>query len=127
MNEDSMRDEHKRSNSYDKSWSQPNAVKFFSSCRNSIEEVYDSEKYFLTQVLKPGYSILDIGCAAGGFYNIFKHIEPTISYTGVDLSPEMIKKLVHFIQVSHFTYLGGMNSPSMIKVLMLFFVQELFI
>jgi ubiquinone/menaquinone biosynthesis C-methylase UbiE len=87
-----MKDEQDRSTSYDKSWSKPNAVKFFSSCRNSIEEVYDSEKHFLTQVLRPGYSVLDIGCAAGGFYNVFRHLEPTISYTGVDISSEMIKK-----------------------------------
>lgn len=87
-----MKDEQNRSISYDKSWSKPNAVKYYSSFRNSIEEVYDSEKYFLTQVLKPDYSVLDIGCAAGGFYNVFKHLEPTISYTGVDISHEMIKK-----------------------------------
>jgi len=87
-----MKDEKNRSISYDKSWSKPNAVKYFSSCRNSIDEVYDSEKHFLMQVLKPDYSILDIGCAAGGFYNVFKHLEPTISYTGVDISPEMIEK-----------------------------------
>jgi ubiquinone/menaquinone biosynthesis C-methylase UbiE len=87
-----MKDEQNQSISYDKSWSKPNAVKYFSSCRNSIEEVYDSEKYFLTKVLKPGYFVLDIGCAAGGFYKVFKYLEPTISYTGVDISPEMIKK-----------------------------------
>jgi len=87
-----MKDEQNPSISYDKSWSKPDTVKYFSSCRNSIDDVYDSEKHFIMHILKPDYSVLDIGCATGGFYNVFKHLEPTISYTGVDISPEMIKK-----------------------------------
>ncbi len=73
-------------------WSTENAVHFYSSRRNSVEELYTSEKYFLTQVLEPEFSILDLGCAAGGFYRVFKSFEPTISYTGVDISHVMIRK-----------------------------------
>jgi len=73
-------------------WSTENAVHFYSSHRNSVEEVFASEKYFLPQVLEPEFSILDRGCAAIGFYRVFKRYEPTISYTGVDISHVMIRK-----------------------------------
>jgi ubiquinone/menaquinone biosynthesis C-methylase UbiE len=106
-----MKDERNRSLSYHKSWSKPNAVKFFSSKRNSLDEVYDSEKYFLTQVLEPGYSVLDIGCAAGGFYNVFKHLEPSITYTGVDISPEMIKRARTLHPEVSFHISGGSELP----------------
>ena len=74
------------------SWSHENAIRYYSSHRNSVEEVYESEKFFLSRVLKPGHSILDIGCATGGFVNVFRQYEPTISYTGVDISPDMIRQ-----------------------------------
>lgn len=73
-------------------WSTENAVHFYSSHRNSVGEVYASEKKILTLVLKPEFSILDLGCAAGGFYRVLKSFEPTISYTRVDISHVMIRK-----------------------------------
>lgn len=74
------------------SWSTDNAVRYYSSHRRIPEDLYRSEKYFLSSILHPGASILDIGCAAGGFYSIFRSIEPSVSYTGVDISEEMIVK-----------------------------------
>ncbi|MHB8163407.1 MAG: class I SAM-dependent methyltransferase [Methanoregula sp.] len=89
-----MNDKNRRINkspAYAQSWSQENAVKFFSTHRNSITEVYNSEKHFLSEVLESGRSVLDLGCAAGGFYNVFRELEPSLSYTGIDISEEMIK------------------------------------
>ena len=77
--------------SYVQAWSKENAVKFFTSHRNSLEDVYTSEKHFLSEVIEPGCSVLDLGCAAGGFFNVFKQLEPSITYTGIDISEEMIK------------------------------------
>jgi len=90
MNDDQHRKKDKLA--YSDAWSKENAVKFYSSHRNSLDEVYKSEKYFLSEILEPKCSVLDLGCAAGGFYNIFKKMESTLSYTGVDISPDMIKK-----------------------------------
>ena len=72
------------------SWSQENAVRYYSSHRNSVIDTYESERFFLSKYIRPGSSILDIGCATGGFIHVFQEYEPTISYTGVDISPEMI-------------------------------------
>ena len=30
--------------------------------------------------------MLDVGCASGGFFNIMRSYEPSVEYTGVDLS-----------------------------------------
>lgn len=77
---------------YTLAWSNKNAVDFYSQNRNCLRNVYNSEKYFLRKILEPRMAILDVGCAAGGFYNIFKSYERDISYTGVDISKEMIRK-----------------------------------
>jgi len=73
---------------YRKAWS--SAVGYYSTHRNSRKDIYESEKYFLSKILKPGMSILDVGCAAGGFYSILKEMMPDISYMGIDVSEEMI-------------------------------------
>lgn len=62
----------------------------YSSIRYKKEHLFDSEKYLLSKYLKPNASILDIGCAAGGFSQILTSIEPTISYTGIDVSEKLI-------------------------------------
>jgi ubiquinone/menaquinone biosynthesis C-methylase UbiE len=81
----------KKHSSYAHAWSKKNAVKFFNTHRNTLNDVYTSEKHFLSEVIEPGCSILDLGCAAGGFFNVFSELEPSITYTGIDISKEMVK------------------------------------
>jgi 2-polyprenyl-3-methyl-5-hydroxy-6-metoxy-1,4-benzoquinol methylase len=74
------------------SWSQSKVVSFFDKNRSRTADVYPSEWFFLKEKLKEGVSILDIGCAQGGFAGmIAEHID-SFSYTGVDISGEMIAK-----------------------------------
>jgi SAM-dependent methyltransferase len=73
------------------SWSHNNAVQYYSSHRNTLSETYESERFFLSRFVQPGYTVLDIGCATGGFAQVFTEYEPTVSYTGVDISAEMIR------------------------------------
>lgn len=82
---------------WERSWSHDNAVRYYSSHRNTIGDVYDSEKFFLSRIIRDRQSVLDIGCATGGFYEVFKTYVPTITYTGIDISPEMIRqaKILH--------------------------------
>lgn len=77
---------------YSDSWSSKNAVDFYTIRRNSLKEVYKSEQHFLSSCIRPGQSILDVGCAVGGFSNIFSTLELQTTYTGIDISPEMILK-----------------------------------
>src|SRR3989344_1866072 len=61
----------------------------YSEWRLKIEDFFESEKYFLPAIIRPGVSILDIGGAAGGFGNaIAKNIEPKIDYTCIDPNKE---------------------------------------
>lgn len=93
------------------SWSHENAVRYYTSHRNSVADTYESEKFFLLRILKAGYSILDVGCATGGFVNVFKEYEPTISYTGVDISAEMIHQASILHPGIRFEVADGNNLP----------------
>ena len=77
---------------YKKSWAIEDVVRYFSCNRNKEADLYDSEKYFLDKFMKPGMSVLDFGCAAGGFLNVLSRtygIDEN-DYHGVDVTPEMI-------------------------------------
>lgn len=57
-------------------------------CRNS--DLYPSEKEILANLDFRRKSVLDVGCASGGFYSIFKRIAPDVKYFGLDISQELI-------------------------------------
>jgi|TARA_B110001450_G_C17640780_1_gene489215 SAM-dependent methyltransferase len=74
------------------SWNQPNVVSFFDINRTTTSDIYPSEWFFLKEQLKEGMSILDIGCAQGGFAGMIAEHLNDFTYTGVDISEEMISK-----------------------------------
>ncbi len=67
-------------------------VEYFQNDRRTSKDVYPSEWFFLKTLLKENVSILDIGCAHGGFANIVSEHLKTFTYTGVDISAEMLKR-----------------------------------
>lgn len=73
-------------------WGKKNVVDFYVNNRNKIKDLYDSEKIPLKKIDKKKiYKILDYGCAAGGFYNIFKKlINNKIVYHGLDSEKNII-------------------------------------
>lgn len=74
------------------SWENENVIRFFTSNRNTPADVYPSEKHFLDKYLKPDMTVLDYGCATGGFCNILEiayHVPPE-NYRGMDQSSKMI-------------------------------------
>lgn len=77
--------------SYAASWSQPGVIDFFARERGATGDVYPSEWFFLKDHLKEGISVLDVGCAQGGFAAILSEHLKDFSYTGVDISPTMIE------------------------------------
>lgn len=70
-----------------------NVLRFYIKKRNTIKDMYDSEKLPLLKVDKKKVkTILDFGCAAGGFYKILKSIFTNCKYyCGMDSEPRMIK------------------------------------
>lgn len=73
-----------------RSWSSKNVIDYYLKHRDSIDDIYESEKHFLGDALKDGKSILDIGCAAGGFSKVVKAYNRDIEYIGIDISQAMI-------------------------------------
>lgn len=78
--------------SYAQSWSQPGVLDFFAHERASSSQVYPSEWFFLKGLLQEGMKVLDIGCAQGGFVGVLGEHLNDFSYTGVDISRDMIDK-----------------------------------
>lgn len=72
-------------------WSHPEAVSFYSRCRSSKDELYASEREFITDGLFALGSHLDVGCAAGGLAAVAEEANPDIRFTGVDVSPAMVE------------------------------------
>ena len=73
-------------------WSQTKVVDFFDEHRTKTEDVYPSEWFFLKDRLKENMSVLDIGCAQGGMAGIIGEKLINFSYTGLDISEDMIKR-----------------------------------
>lgn len=71
-------------------WEQPNVIEFFERARSTTEDVYPSEWLLLQNVLREEMSVLDIGCAQGGFAQIIAEHVKSFHYTGVDISAEMV-------------------------------------
>jgi len=73
-------------------WSAEDTVQFYTENRQTYDELYDSETYFLTkEFIRQMFSVLDVGCATGGFYNVFEMLNPDIQYVGIDVSQELLK------------------------------------
>lgn len=75
-----------------RAWSLPSVIDFFEGHRATTSEVYPSEWFFLKDLLREGMSVLDIGCAQGGFSAIVGEHLKTFTYTGVDISPAMVER-----------------------------------
>jgi len=71
-------------------WSLPGVVRYFQDHRATTGDVYRSEWHFIKHRLREGMSILDIGCAQGGFAGVFAEHLQRFDYTGIDISAEMI-------------------------------------
>jgi len=73
-------------------WSEAGVPEFYEQHRLTTSDVYPAEWFFLEKILAEGMSILDIGCAVGGFASIFAEHLKDFTYTGLDISPEMIRR-----------------------------------
>jgi SAM-dependent methyltransferase len=73
-------------------WGLDSVLAFFDERRAATGEVYESEWFFLRDRLRDGMTVLDIGCAQGGFAAILAEHVKTLRYTGVDINAEMIAR-----------------------------------
>ncbi len=93
-------------------WGKKNVVDFYINNRNKLSDIYPSEKIPLQKIKKDKVnSILDFGCAVGGFYQIFKKLfHRNIVYHGYDTEINVINeakkkfqnnKNVHFKKIKN--------------------------
>ena len=73
-------------------WTESGLPDYYESHRQTTGDVYPSEWLFLQGLLTEGMSVLDVGCAVGGFASIIGEHVNDFRYTGVDVSPEMVNR-----------------------------------
>ena len=72
-------------------WKLPDSLAYYATHRKRPEELYPSERVFLPEVLPNIQNCLDFGCAAGGFSEIMCYYNPSLEYTGADITPEFLQ------------------------------------
>jgi SAM-dependent methyltransferase len=66
-------------------------VDFFTENRCKPEDLYESERRFLPELARGAESVLDVGCAAAGFADIWRAFNPGVRYTGADVSVALVE------------------------------------
>ena len=74
-------------------WGKKNVIEFYTNNRNKLLDLYKSEKIPLKKINRHNIkNILDYGCAAGGFYEIFKSFfKKNCFYHGLDTEGKIIQ------------------------------------
>jgi SAM-dependent methyltransferase len=69
----------------------PDLVEFYTDHRDTPDDLYPSERRFVPWLAGESRSVLDVGCAAGGFAAIWRHWNPDVAYAGVDVSEPLVE------------------------------------
>jgi SAM-dependent methyltransferase len=72
------------------SWGLSGVIDYFQDNRRTTDHVYPSEWFFLKDCLTEGVSVLDVGCAQGGFAGVIGENVSSFTYTGLDINGTMI-------------------------------------
>jgi len=75
-----------------KAWGHKSILNYFDKNRMTTKDIYQSELLFLKQNLHNDMSVLDIGCAKGGFAGILSEHIKNFTYVGVDINQQMINE-----------------------------------
>jgi len=73
-------------------WGLPGVLEFFAERRGTGTDVYPSEWFFLKDRLCEDVSVLDIGCAQGGFAQVIAERVKAFRYVGADVNIEMVAR-----------------------------------
>jgi SAM-dependent methyltransferase len=70
---------------------EPAFVEHYTSRRNRVADLYPSEARFLPDLARSASSVLDVGCGAGGFVDIWRAFNAEVEYAGVDVSVPLVE------------------------------------
>lgn len=96
-------------------WSHEPVVRHYAEERTTPEALYASERAVLAPALRSCASVLDVGCAAGGFYPILQELKPGLRYLGVDVVPAMIEEARRRYPGVAFEVSDGASLPCLAK------------
>jgi SAM-dependent methyltransferase len=74
-----------------RAWRSPESIAFYRHHRQRPDDLYPSERFFLPDTVRKVNSMLDVGCAAGGFSAVARAFNPAVRYVGVDIVPAFIE------------------------------------
>ena len=63
---------------------------YYENYRNEYKQLFKSEKFFFEEFLNNAKSVIDIGCASGGMYQIINEKFTNVKYKGLDISKNLI-------------------------------------
>jgi len=73
-----------------KVWNSQDMLAYYQTHRCSASDLYQSERFFLPDLLLRIRSVLDVGCAAGGFCRIMRSYNSSLRYVGLDITQELV-------------------------------------
>lgn len=92
-------------------WGVVESLDFYRTHRKEPADLYDSERFFLPEVLPLAASVLDVGCAAGGFSRVMRAFNPKLRYVGVDIIPAMVAAAQQDYPDAEFHLSDGVQFP----------------
>lgn len=92
-------------------WASETTIHHYATHRCRLSDIYPSERYFLDDAILNAVSVIDIGCAAGGFSQALREIKPDIAYTGVDVTSAMIESARNQFLEEKFQVIDGRKLP----------------
>jgi SAM-dependent methyltransferase len=69
-------------------WTRDDVVERYA--HKTIDQYFESETHFLRKIMSNVSRVLDIGCASGRYYELLKQFNPSVNYTGLDVSEKSI-------------------------------------
>jgi len=90
------------------------SVQYWLQNRTKLSELYKSERHFFTDTLQLCGEVLDLGCAAGGSALFSREVKQEISYTGIDVSLDLVnaaKKHLGGLPNTEFLHFDGITIP----------------
>lgn len=86
-------------------------TQYYTSYRNKIEDLFESERRFIHEFIHGGVTCLDIGCALGGMFDILSMLRPGLQYTGIDISPKLLGEAARIHPSAMFLVQDGAKLP----------------
>lgn len=86
-------------------------VQYYRGYRCHYADLFDSEKYFMPEFLRPDKSYLDVGCARGGLYQVLGERLGAFRYKGLDISASLIYEAQKKYPGADFEVYNGAGLP----------------